>query len=63
MTDFEKVMINRDGMSKDEAHEELMNLRYEVLNGDCAIEDIEDIEDILLDEYGLELDYLMDILF
>lgn len=60
MTDFEKVMINRDGMSKDEAHEELMNLRYEVLNGDCAIEDI---EDILLDEYGLELDYLMDILF
>lgn len=60
MTDFEKVMINRDGMSEDEAHEELMNLRYEVLNGDCAIEDI---EDILLDEYGLGLDYLMDILF
>lgn len=60
MTDFEKVMINRDGMSEDDAHEEFMNLRDEVLNGDCSIEDI---EDILLDDYGLELDYLMDILF
>lgn len=32
MTGFEKVLISRDGMSKEEAHEPLMNVRNDVFN-------------------------------
>lgn len=59
MTDFEKILIKRDGMSKEEAHEELMNVRNDVFDGDY---EYEDVEDILMDDYGLEPDYLMDVL-
>lgn len=59
MTDFEKVLINRDGMSKEEAHETLRNVRNDIFNGEY---DIESIEDMLMDDFGLEPDYLMDIL-
>jgi len=61
-TDFEKVLMNRDGYSEEEAR----NARryasdelYEMLeNGD----DYCDIEEMLLDEYGLEMDYIFDLL-
>lgn len=59
MTDFEKVLINGDGMSKEEAHETLRNVRNDIFNGEY---DIESIEDMLMDDFGLEPDYLMDIL-
>lgn len=59
MTDFEKVLIKRDGMSKEDVHDELMNFRSDIFDGDY---DIEDIEDELMNNYGLEPDYLMDIL-
>lgn len=58
MTDLEKVLIKRDKMSKNEAHEVLMNVRNDVLNSGY---DYEEVEDMLLDDFGLEPDYIMDI--
>lgn len=61
MNDTEKVFMNRDGLTENEAKEEFNGLREDVLN---AIEDgagYDDVEDMLLD-YGLEMDYIMDML-
>lgn len=58
MTDFEKALMKRDGMSEDEAHEELMNVRDELGSGGY---DYDEIQDYLMDEYGLEPDYIEDI--
>ena len=61
MNNTEKVFMNRDGLTVNEAKEEFNGLREDVLT---AIEDgagYDDVEDILLD-YGLEMDYVMDIL-
>lgn len=61
-----KIFMERDGMTKEEAIEE-----YNILSGEVwsALEDAEDlfegseeVEDILAD-YGLEPDYLDDLLF
>ena len=61
-TEFERVLINRDNMTADEAkearrraHEELMEILED--GGDYS-----DVEDMLLDEFGLEMDYIFDIL-
>ena len=55
MTDFEKVLINRDGMTPENARLELKNARQQIMDG-------QDPEDLLLDEYGLEPDYFFDLL-
>lgn len=63
MTNFEAVLIKRDGLSYSEAkacREEARNTIYQMLE-----EGISDfvIEDYLLSEFGLELDYIMDLIF
>ena len=61
MNNTEKVFMNRDGLTVNEAKEEFNGLREDVLT---AIEDgagYDDVEDMLLD-YGLEMDYVMDML-
>ena len=61
MNDTEKVFMNRDGLTATEAKEEFNGLREDVLT---AIEDgagYDNVEDMLLD-YGLEMDYIMDML-
>ena len=62
MTDFEKVMMERDGYSKEEARMELNNARemfYDALeHGDSY----DDIEDMLAYDYGLEMDYIFDLI-
>jgi hypothetical protein len=55
MTDFEKVLIYRDGYSIETAIEELQDCRCRVLAG-------EDPEEILRESYGLEPDYFFDLL-
>ena len=62
MTDFEQVMMNRDHMTKAEARAEKNRIREELLE---MIEDgasYEDVEDMLLGECGLEMDYLLDLI-
>ena len=62
MTDFEKVLMNRDGLTESEAKAERKRAReefYNYINDDASYDDI---EDMLLDEYGLEMDYIMDLI-
>lgn len=58
MTDFEKVLMNRDGMTEEEAREELEIARenfYEAIAEGWG-------EEFLEEEYGLEPDYIFDLL-
>ena len=62
VTEFEKVLISRDNMTKEEAHRERQNaseMLFDMLEDGA---DYEDIEDTLMCEYGLEMDYIMDLL-
>lgn len=49
------VLIRRDGMDRDEAKEAIAEARERVRNG-------EDPEEILYEEFGLEPDYVFDLL-
>ena len=62
VTEFEKVLMNRDNMTKEEAHKERQNASEMLCNmlEDGAV--YEDVEDALMCEYGLEMDYIMDLL-
>ena len=53
-----RVLMDRDGMTEEEAKERLEEVREAV-----AFADPWEVEDIIADELGLELDYLFDILF
>ena len=62
MRDFEQVLMNRDGLTSQEAKSERNEAKarfYEILEegGDYG-----DVEDMLLDEYGLEMDYILDLI-
>jgi transcription-repair coupling factor (superfamily II helicase) len=59
MTEFERALINRDGISEESAKLELKNL----LDFIKETEDLMEIEDFLMDEYGLEPDYLQEVLW
>lgn len=61
MTDFEKVLMNRDGLTESEAkaeHKRAKEEFYNYINDDANYGDIED----LLEEYGLEIDYIFDLI-
>lgn len=53
--------MERDGLSYKQAHEKLLEVRREA---EQIVEtgSLEDIEDLLAGELGLELDYIFDIL-
>ena len=53
-TEVERILMKCEGMTADEAHEEIMDMRKRVLDG-------EDPEEILA-EWGLEPDYVFDLL-
>jgi hypothetical protein len=61
MTDFEKVLMNRDGMTKEEAKAERKRASEEFYNYINDGADYDDIEE-MLDDYGLEMDYIFDLL-
>lgn len=60
MSDYEMVAIltARDGISRDEVMEQINGFREELMSGECY-----DPEEAFMEEFGLEPDYLIDILF
>lgn len=62
VTEFEKVLMNRDNMTKAEAHRERQNaseMLFDMLEDGAGYEEV---KDALMCEYGLEMDYIMDLL-
>lgn len=62
MTDFEQVLIERDGYTREEARMERNNAREMLYDAIAEGDSYDDIEDILAYDYGLEMDYIFDIL-
>jgi hypothetical protein len=56
MESLKEVLMRRDGMTSDEANEAIACAR------ECVLEDGEDPDDVLLDHFGLEPDYVFDLL-
>lgn len=52
-----RVLMERDGMSREEATERLDEVREIMADADPW-----DAEDILADELGLEMDYIFDVI-
>jgi len=52
---IKEVLMRRDGLSADEADDQIEEARARVLEG-------EDPEEILLEDFGLEPDYIFDLL-
>ncbi len=62
MTDFERVLINRDHMTVDEAKRARAEARQAIWE---MIEDgasYDDVEDMMSAEYGLEMDYIEELI-
>ena len=61
-TEFEMALINRDALSTKEAEEQRRQARekfYEMMD-ECASYD--DVEEMMMCDYGLEMDYIFDIM-
>jgi len=55
MQSLKQVLMSRDGLTEDEAEEFINEARERIYSGD-------DPEEILLEEFGLEPDYVFDLL-
>ena len=57
-----KILMERDGLTKEEAEELLESVKEECYR---AIDEEKDylVEDIILDDLGLEMDYIYDVLY
>jgi len=63
MTGFEKVLMQRDGLSREEAKKERHWAMEEIASMmEMGTYSYSEVEDLLLDEYGLEMDYIMDLI-
>ena len=62
MTEFEKVLKNRDGMTEDEAKKERARAREEISNIIAEGGSYDEVEELLSGDYGLEMDYIFDLL-
>lgn len=62
MKHIEDVLKARDRLTSEEAKEETSEIRSTVWDmlGDGA--DYDDIEEMMMDDYGLEMDYIMDLI-
>jgi len=54
MSELKRVLMNRDNMTEEEADEAIAEARERIADG-------EDPEEILHDEFGLEPDYIFDL--
>ena len=62
ITEFEQVMMNRDDKSREEAKRERHEAKaalYDILENGGSYDDV---EDMLAGDYGLEMDYIFDLL-
>jgi len=55
MTELKRILMERDELSSKEADEIISQARQMILDG-------EDAEEVLYEEFGLEPDYLFDLL-
>lgn len=56
-TELMRVLMTRDGLSHQEAFDAVEDARLRILD------DHEDPQFVLMDAFGLELDYLLDVLY
>ena len=61
MDSITEVLMRRDGMSEEDAKREVEDFRADIEDSIMS-GNLEDIEDALMNDLGLEPDYLMDIL-
>ena len=61
MDSITEVLMRRDGLSEEDAKREVDNFREDIEDSIMS-GNLEDIEDALMYDLGLEPDYLMDIL-
>lgn len=62
MTDFEKALMHRDEVSERKAKRERKEAReklYEILANGGGYDDV---EEMMADDYGLEMDYIFDLI-
>lgn len=62
MTEFERVLMERDSMTREEAKEARKEARAEIMD---MIEDgasYDDVADMLAGDYMLEMDYIFDLI-
>lgn len=62
MTEFERVLINRDHMTVDEAKRtraEAKKAIWEMIEDGASYDDV---EDMMASEYGLEMDYIEELI-
>jgi hypothetical protein len=52
-----EILMRRDGMTREEAEEKVQEVREMIV---CA--SVLEAEDILIDELGLEMDYIFDLI-
>lgn len=57
-----KILMERDGMTEEKAKAEVRTGREEIYNAIADGSTTEDVEDMLSDLFGLEPDYIFDIL-
>ena len=61
MDSITEVIMRRDGLSEEDAKREVDDFRADIEDSIMS-GNLEDIEDALMNDLGLEPDYLMDIL-
>lgn len=61
MDSIKEVLMRRDGLSEEDAQREVDDFREDIEDSIMS-GNLEDIEDALMNDLGLEPDYLMDIL-
>lgn len=63
MTNFEKVLMSRDELTKEEARRERRRAHMELLEMIEDGADYDEVEDYLAYEFGLEPDYIDELIF
>ena len=51
------ILMNRDGMTREEAEEKVQEVREMIVDASAF-----EVEDIIADELGLEMDYIFDLI-
>jgi hypothetical protein len=59
MSELKRILMRRDNLTSAEADKRIAEVRDRIGSGEIGICEM---DDIMLDEFGLEPDYLMDLL-
>ncbi len=62
MTETQKILMERDGLSEKEAMDMMNDTRSEIYDA-IGCGDFDLAEDIFMGDLGLEMDYIFDLLF